>query len=532
MDPRRSASTPLGSRLLGTPSEAPRMRRIRVQTLLTTSLLGANLVGAAVVAILVTYVVPGPMMLDDEFRFLNFVFVPVYLAVALLVGTVRGTRRALHSLEWMMQDRTPTRAEQLAALTMSWRLTKMQIGQWTIALVILTTCYGLVEPEAIPKVAFTIAFGGLTICAFSHVFSEFALRPAAARALAAGTRPRIRLGGVVGRTMLAWILGTGVPMMGLVIVAVFSYFNRETTREQLIVAIVGLGAITLIFGLLLILLSARATVAPIRAVKAGMSRIEEGDLDAVVVVYDGTELGELQSGFNRMADGLRERERIRDLFGRHVGHDVAEAALVEPPRLGGEEREVAIFFVDLVGSTELAATRPPGEVVDLLNRFFEVVVDEVDRHGGFVNKFEGDAALAIFGAPRDLDDAAGHALAAARMIRRRLLAEVPECCAAIGVAAGTAVAGNVGARERFEYTVIGDPVNEAARLSEIAKNEPGRLLASMTTVERAGTSEATLWTAGDEVVLRGRSLPTRLAHPIAKTSRGGSRDTVSDTSAV
>ncbi len=118
------------------------------------------------------------------------------------------------------------------------------------------------------------------------------------------------------------------------------------------------------------------------------------------------------------------------------------------------------------------------------------------------------------------------------MIRRRLLAEVPECCAAIGVAAGTAVAGNVGARERFEYTVIGDPVNEAARLSEIAKNEPGRLLASMTTVERAGTSEATLWTAGDEVVLRGRSLPTRLAHPIAKTSRGGSRDTVSDTSAV
>ncbi|MCA1008831.1 adenylate/guanylate cyclase domain-containing protein [Rhodococcus hoagii] len=532
MDPRRSASTPLGSRLLGTPSETPRIRRIRVQTLLTTSLLGANLVGAAVVAILVTYVVPGPQMLDPEFRFLNFVVVPVYLAVALLVGTIKGTRRALHSLEWMMQDRTPTRHEQLTALTMPWRLTKMQIGQWSIALVILTTCYGLVDPEAIPKVAFTIAFGGLTICAFSHVFSEFALRPAAARVLEAGTRPDIRLGGVVGRTLLAWILGTGVPMTGLVIVAVFSYFNRETTLRQLAVAVVGIGAITLVFGLLLILLSARATVAPIRAVKAGMSRIEEGDLEASVVVYDGTELGELQSGFNRMADGLRERERIRDLFGRHVGHDVAEAALVEPPRLGGEEREVAIFFVDLVGSTELAATRPPGEVVDLLNRFFEVVVDEVDHQGGFVNKFEGDAALAIFGAPRDLEDCAGHALAAARSIRRRLVAEVPECRAAIGVAAGTAVAGNVGARERFEYTVIGDPVNEAARLSEIAKNEPGRLLASLTTVERAGASEAALWSAGAEVKLRGRSLPTRLAHPIEGTQQSGSRDAVSDASAV
>lgn len=532
MDPRRSASTPLGSRLLGTPSETPRIRRIRVQTLLTTSLVGANLVGAAVVAILVTYVVPGPDMLDDEFRLLNFAVVPVYLAAALLVGTIRGTRRALHSLEWMVQDRSPTRHEQVTALTMSWRLTKMQIGQWTIALVVLTTCYGVVNPDAVPKVAFTIAFGGLTICAFSHVFSEFALRPASARALEAGTRPDIRLGGVVGRTLLAWILGTGVPITGLMVVAAYSYFDKETTLRQLVVAIVGLGTITLVFGLLLILLSARATVAPIRAVKTGMGRIEAGDLDTSVVVYDGTELGELQSGFNRMADGIRERERIRDLFGRHVGHDVAEAALVEPPRLGGEEREVAIFFVDLIGSTELAARRPPVEVVDLLNRFFEVVVDEVDRHGGFVNKFEGDGALAIFGAPSSLDDAAGQALAAARSIRRRLEAEVPECRAAIGVAAGIAVAGNVGARERFEYTVIGDPVNEAARLSEVAKNEPGLLLASQSTVDRADPGEAENWVTGDEISLRGRSSPTRLALPLGRTRHSGPSDAVSEATPV
>ena len=514
MDQRRSADQPLGSRLLGTPTETPRIRRIRVQTLLTTSLVGANLIGAAVVAVLVTYVVPGPDMFDSEFRFLNFVFVPVYLAIALLVGTIRGTRRALHSLQWIVQDRTPTEHERVTALTMPWRLTKMQIGQWTIALIILTTAYGLVDPQTLPKVGFTIAFGGITICAFSHVFSEFALRPAAARALETGMRPDVRLGGVVGRTLLAWILGTGVPITGLMIVAVYAYLSKDTSPNQLIIAIAGLGAITLVFGLLLILLNARATVAPIRSVKAGMSRIEDGHLDAAIVVYDGTELGELQSGFNRMADGLRERERIRDLFGRHVGHDVAEAALVSPPTLGGEEREVAVFFVDLVGSTELAATRPPGEVVDLLNRFFEVVVDEVDRHGGFVNKFEGDAALAVFGAPRDLDDAPGSALAAARAIRRRLPLEVPECRAAIGVAAGTAVAGNVGARERFEYTVIGDPVNEAARLSELAKSDPDALLASSVTVESAEPSEARNWNTGGLVVLRGRPAPTRLAHAI------------------
>ncbi|QCQ90591.1 adenylate/guanylate cyclase domain-containing protein [Rhodococcus sp. SGAir0479] len=518
MHPRRSAATPLGSRLLGTPTETPRIRRIRVQTLLTTSLVGANVIGAAVVAVLLTFVVPGPDLLEPEFRFLNFVVVPVYLAIALLVGTIRGTRRALRSLQWIVQDRTPTDRDRRKALTMPWRLTRMQIGQWSLAFVSLTTAYAFVDPEAIPKVGFTIAFGGITICAFSHVFSEFALRPAAARALETGIRPSARLAGVVGRTLLAWILGTGVPVAGLMIVAVYSYFSKDTSRNQLEVAILGLGAITLFFGLLLILLNARATVAPIRSVEVGMRRIEDGRLDTAIVVYDGTELGELQAGFNRMADGLRERERIRDLFGRHVGHDVAAAALVSPPTLGGEEREVAVFFVDLIGSTELTATRPPREVVTLLNRFFDVVVDEVDRHDGFVNKFEGDAALAIFGAPRDLDDAAGQALSAARAIASRLADEVPECRAAIGVAAGTAVAGNIGARERFEYTVIGDPVNEASRLSELAKADPARLLASWTTVERARATEARNWHCGERVTLRGRTSDTQLARAVEEGS--------------
>ncbi|GAA3192860.1 hypothetical protein GCM10020255_093070 [Rhodococcus baikonurensis] len=145
--------------------------------------------------------------------------------------------------------------------------------------------------------------------------------------------------------------------------------------------------------------------------------------------------------------GLRERERIRDLFGRHVGHEVAANAVRRNPELGGEERDVAVLFVDVIGSTTIAATNSPTAVVALLNRFFDVIVDEVDAHGGFVNKFEGDAALAIFGAPTTLDDHAGSALAAARKIQQRLRAEVPEVSAGIGVAAGIAVAGNVGARK-------------------------------------------------------------------------------------
>jgi class 3 adenylate cyclase len=152
--------------------------------------------------------------------------------------------------------------------------------------------------------------------------------------------------------------------------------------------------------------------------------------------------------------------------------------------------------------------------VQLLNRFFAVIIEEVDRRCGLVNKFEGDAVLAIFGAPNHLDQPEDQALAAARAIGRRLNSEVSECPAGIGVAAGHAVAGNVGAKERFEYTVIGEPVNEAARLSELAKDAPDRLLASSDTVDAASESERAHWSLGKTVTLRGHDQPTRLAAPV------------------
>jgi adenylate cyclase len=157
--------------------------------------------------------------------------------------------------------------------------------------------------------------------------------------------------------------------------------------------------------------------------------------------------------------------------------------------------------------------------VDVLNRFFDVVVAEVQDHGGFVNKFEGDAALAVFGAPRALDDAAGSALAAARSMSARLTEEVSDVQAGIGVAYGPAVAGNIGAERRFEYTVIGDPVNEGARLCEQAKTVDGMVAASMRAVEAANEDEASHWRAADEVTLRGRTEATTVAvpaHPVVE----------------
>jgi adenylate cyclase len=142
------------------------------------------------------------------------------------------------------------------------------------------------------------------------------------------------------------------------------------------------------------------------------------------------------------------------------------------------------------------------------------VVEVIETHGGWVNKFEGDAALCVFGAPADQPEAAARARAAGRELGLRLGRELPELGAGIGVSAGPAVAGNVGAERRLEYTVVGDPVNEAARLSELAKKLPGGVLASEAALSRASADEVGQWHLGEETVLRGRTAATRLAAPI------------------
>ena len=133
-----------------------------------------------------------------------------------------------------------------------------------------------------------------------------------------------------------------------------------------------------------------------------------------------------------------------------------------------------------------------------------------------MNKFQGDGALCVFGAPAAQPDHAARALRAARSLRSRLteLAEVhPGMDAAIGISSGTVVAGNVGTEKRYEYTIIGGPVNEAARLTELAKGRPGRVVASFASVRRCG-GEAERWAPLGSVALRGQSSPTDIFEPI------------------
>lgn len=511
---RLSETPAYGSWLLGRVSEDQRRRRIRIQVILTVMVVAANLIGIGVSILLVTVAIPEPSVFSDAPLWVSFAVVPAYIAVALALGAYWITRRTVIALRWAIEERAPTPGDERNTFITPWRVAIVDLILWGVGAALLTTLYGMANTMFIPRFLFAVTFCGLLVATGSYLLTEFALRPVAAQALEAGPPPRRLASGIMGRTMMVWLLGSGVPIVGIALIAIFQIEMRNLTATQFAVGVLIVSMATLVFGFVLMWILAWLTATPVRVVRAALQRVERGDLRGDLVVFDGTELGELQRGFNAMVDGLRERERVRDLFGRHVGREVALAAERERPKLGGEERHVAVVFLDIVGSTKLVTSQPPAEVVQLLNRFFAIVVEEVDRHCGLVNKFEGDASLAIFGAPNHLDRPEDQALACARTLAQRLAEGIRECPAGIGVASGQVVAGNVGSKERFEYTVIGEPVNEAARLCERAKSRPGKLLASAQTVEAASESERAHWTLGRHVKLRGHKQPTRLASPV------------------
>jgi adenylate cyclase len=362
------------------------------------------------------------------------------------------------------------------------------------------------------RVALSILLGGLTACGLTYLLVEWTIRPITARALAGHVPQRMIAPGVRTKLLLSWAVGADVflLMIGL------TFIGRPADQPPSAAAIWFIIAAGLVAGSLVLYAASRSLVSPLLELRHAVGRVQRGDIDVKLDVNDGGELGLLQAGFNQMVVGLRERRTLQDLFGRHVGEEVARQALEQGDvALGGERREVGVIFVDVIGSTSLAQSRSPEAVVDLLNRFFATVVEVVAAEGGWVNKFEGDGALCVFGAPVSQDDFAMRALRAARVLRRELLglaAANPELDAAIGVSAGSVVAGNIGDERRYEYTVIGTPVNEAARLTDEAKHRLGRVLASEEAVSRAG-DEAANWLVSGELQLRGIGEPVLVYEP-------------------
>ncbi|MBS1695804.1 MAG: adenylate/guanylate cyclase domain-containing protein [Actinobacteria bacterium] len=438
--------------------------------------------------------------------------VGAYLSLKLLIPVIRWQRR-----DTVLGDSDPaiTELARVRALKMPYYRSVISVTNWCLGSVVFIVASWPVASRSAPVVAVATALGATATSIIGYLQSERVLRPVAVAALRGGVPENFRAPGVILRQVLTWLLSTGVPVLAIVLALVASKFEILTApAERLNTPILLLAVAALIIGLSGTVLVAMSIADPLRQLRWALGEVQRGNYNAHMQIYDASELGLLQAGFNDMVRDLAERQRLRDLFGRYVGEDVARRALERGTELGGQERDVAVLFIDLVGSTQLAATIGAADVVNLLNDFFRVVVDTVNRHGGFVNKFQGDAALAIFGAPIEHPDACGGALAASRELHDELVRVLGQTDFGIGVSAGRAIAGHIGAKARFEYTVIGDPVNEAARLTELAKLEEGHVLASAIAVSGALDAEALCWDVGEIVELRGRIVPTQLARPV------------------
>ncbi len=489
----------------------------------TLGMLQADIIGALLVLSFLRFGLPPEdrIQLQDlpAFNlavFLGFLFISFttasYLSLRLLIPVIRWQRR-----DTLLTDSDPavTELARVRALKMPYYRTMINVANWLLGSVVFIVASWPVASKSAPVVAVASGLGATATAIIGYLQSERVLRPVAVAALRGGVPENFRAPGVIQRQVMTWVLSTGVPILAIVLALVASKFEVLTApADKLTTPILLLAIAALIIGLFGTVLVAMSIADPLRQLRWALGEVQRGNYNAHMQIYDASELGLLQAGFNDMVRDLAERQRLRDLFGRYVGEDVARRALERGTELGGQERDVAVLFVDLVGSTQLAATMPAGEVVNLLNDFFRVVVDTVNRHGGFVNKFQGDAALAIFGAPIEHPDACGAALAASRELHDEVLKVLGQTEFGIGVSAGRAIAGHIGALARFEYTVIGDPVNEAARLTELAKLEAGHVLASAIAVSGALDAEALCWDVGEIVELRGRVAPTQLARPL------------------
>ena len=270
----------------------------------------------------------------------------------------------------------------------------------------------------------------------------------------------------------------------------------RAARERTLMFVI---ALALLLAALLSRTLRRLFVQPLADVMRAATQIGERRFGIRIRHQRRDEVGQLYDSFNHMAALLEDRERLHDTFGRYVDHRVRDAILTGQLDPKGTQIQAAVLFADLRSFTTKSEHLPPHEVLALLNRYLSRMTAAVEAAGGTVDKFIGDAVMAVFGAPLAQEDCALRAVQAARA----MVAELAELNleqpgkepwkVAIGVNVGPCVAGSVGAPTRMQYTVVGDTVNLASRLQELAKKLDVEVV----------VSEAVAQACGDKLEVRG-----------------------------
>ncbi len=353
--------------------------------------------------------------------------------------------------------------------------------------------------------------GGIAQLASVHSYVEGALRPVRA-AIAGGTG----IGDSLPRSRPTFAAWANVSMLSV------AFTNAVTAAMVAIVFARVVDAPLLSIGIACVLLvgftlpvSVGAIFAPslrpIRDLAEGTERVAVGDYSQRLPVVQDDDLGALAASFNRMQAGLAERQRLQGAFGTYVDPALAARLLEQGDDVfSGERREVTVMFVDIRDFTPFAEASTAEDTVARLNALFEIVVPAVVDAGGHVNKFLGDGALAVFGAPNDLENHADAAVSAAVLIHC-LVAERFDNALRIGIGinTGKVIAGTIGGGGKLEFTLIGDTVNVAARVEQLTKTTGDAILLTDQTVDAFACRPAGLVDRGSHE-LKGKSAAVRV----------------------
>lgn len=273
-------------------------------------------------------------------------------------------------------------------------------------------------------------------------------------------------------------------------------FQEEV--KSLRVAAIGGVIVVFLFVFVVLYLVGGTITGPVHRVEEAMGMVEQGKLDAWLPVFGRDEFSRIAVRFNQMTKGLIDKARLERSFRRYVPDAIVRQAAErgQVAELGGELVTATIFFADVRGFSKASTLMPAADLVRLLNTYFQIFIDEIRASGGTVDKFIGDAVLAIWNTPEPIDDFAGRAVRTAAQIQERILAMNRERQArgdflvyfGIGISTGEVLAGHVGSEDRADWTVIGVDVNLAQRISAVAW--PYRVLVSENTVKAMRPREA------------------------------------------
>jgi class 3 adenylate cyclase len=286
----------------------------------------------------------------------------------------------------------------------------------------------------------------------------------------------------------------------------FATLFHQASEAPVLWAVIGCGLTLFVAVPITVAAAFSPSMQPIRDLAEGTERVAAGDYSQRLPVVQDDDLGALSASFNRMQAGLAERQRLQAAFGTYIDPALATRLLEQGDDVfTGERREVSVMFVDIRDFTPFAEANTAEDTVARLNALFEIVVPAVVDAGGHVNKFLGDGALAVFGAPNDLADHANAAVAAAILINR-LVAEGfgGDLRIGIGINTGLVIAGTIGSAGKLEFTLIGDTVNVAARVEQLTKTTGDTILLTQHTVDALASQPPDLIDRGSHA-LKGKS---------------------------